>query len=324
MEKMLILGGAGFIGGALAMKYCAKREIVIADACDFEKSALRFTELPKHPNVTLVRIDATNRDEVLALGCDFDYIVHAVAILGIHKVVEQSILTITTNYASCHNALQLAEKQKHLKKFLTFSTSEVYGRDVETARESMDMCVGPANEPRWNYAASKVLCEHLTNAYCRERKVPTLIVRPFNVFGENRLGGNAMSKFVAQALRNETIVIDGSGRQLRAWCHISDFIDGLSRALESEYTGEFFNIGNPDNIISILDLAKLIVKKTGSGSEIVVSHSDEPDVVRRTVCVDKARDMLGYAPRVTLEAGIGRLADWMRTLDEETLRSFFK
>ena len=322
MKKLLILGGGGFIGGALAAKYCDHHEVVIADACDFSQSSLQFTSLPSHPNVRLVRMDATDAEAVRALGDDFDYIVHAVAILGIHKVVERSILTITTNYSSCLAALELAERQTHLKKFITFSTSEVYGRDVETARESMDLRIGPANEPRWNYAASKVLCEHLTNAFARERGVPTTIVRPFNVFGENRLGSNAMSKFVAQALLGDTIVLDGSGEQLRAWCYIGDFIDGLSRALESDYTGEFFNIGNPNNILSIHGLADRIVKLTGSSSAIVVSHSDVPDVVRRTVCIDKAHEMLGYTPVVGIDEGIGHVVDWMRTLSADMLHTF--
>lgn len=322
MKRLLILGGGGFIGGALASRFCEDHEVVIADACDFQKSSLQFTCLLTHANVRLIRMDATDEQAVLALGDDFDYIVHAVAILGIHKVVERSILTITTNYASCLAALHLAERQKHLKKFITFSTSEVYGRDVETAAEAMDMRIGPANEPRWCYAASKVLCEHLVNAYCRERNVPTTIIRPFNVFGENRLGSNAMSKFVAQALLHDRIVIDGSGEQLRAWCYIGDFIDGLSRALLSDYRGEFFNIGNPNNIISIKALAEKIVAMTGSRSEIVVSNSQEPDVVRRTVCVDKAHEMLGYTPRIGLDEGISHVVDWMRTLDEPMLRSF--
>ncbi len=324
MKKLLILGGAGFIGGALAEKFCPDHHIVIADACDFTRSSLRFTGLLNHKNVTLVNIDATDPEAVLGLGEDFDYIVHAVAILGIHKIVEQSILTVTTNYSSCYNALRLAEKQQHLTKFLTFSTSEVYGRDVERAEETMDFRVGPASEARWNYAASKVLSEHLTNAFCRERGVPTVIVRPFNVFGENRLGSNAMSKFVAQALLGETITIDGNGQQLRAWCYIGDFIDGVSRALATQYQGEYFNIGNPNNIISILDLAGMIVKKAGSGSRILISNSDVPDVVRRTVCVDKAHNMLGYTPKVPLEDGVEKVIAWMRTLDEDTLRSFTK
>ena len=324
MKKLLILGGAGFIGGALAARFSPDHQVVIADACDFATSSLRFTNLLTHPNVILTKLDATDPQAVLALGEDYDYIVHAVAILGIHKIAEQSILTITTNYSSCYNALLLAEKQKHLQKFLTFSTSETYGRDVERAAETMDFRVGPASEARWCYAASKVLCEHLTNAFCRERGVPTLIVRPFNVFGENRLGSNAMSKFIAQALLNDTITIDGSGNQLRAWCYIGDFIEGLSRALTSQYKGEYFNIGNPNNIISILELAELIVKKTGSSSQILVSNSDAPDVVRRTVCVDKAHEMLGYTPRVSLEEGVDRVVAWMGTLDKDTLRSFTK
>jgi len=322
-KKILLLGGGGFIGGALAQYYCENNELTIVDACDFNLSALQYRGILNHPNIKLVRMDATDLNKVTALGEDFDYIIHAVAILGIHKVVEQSVLTISTNYNSCYAALELASHQRNLQKFMTFSTSEAYGRDIEQAEEMLDFRVGPPCEARWCYAASKVLCEHLTNAYYREKGVPTVIIRPFNVFGRFRFGSNAMSKFIASALEGKPIIVDGTGRQIRAWCYIDDFIQGITKALESGYNGEYFNIGNPQNEISILDLAGKIVELLGSSSDIQVSGHQEPDVVRRTLQIEKAQRMLGYEPKVGLAEGIEYTASWMKQLNAKELERFY-
>lgn len=321
-KKILILGGAGFIGTAVTKKLCDNNEIVIADKCNFDETSLNLAGLCNHPSITKIVLDATDYESVIQLGDNFDYIIHATAILGIHKVVEKSVLTINTNYISCKNALELARKQKNLTKFLSFSTSEVYGRNIEEASEEKDMAVGTANEARWCYAASKVLCEHLINAYFREYGIPTVIIRPFNVFGENRLGTNAMSAFLFRAILNEPITVDGNGQQIRTWCYIDDFVQGIIKALESNISGEFFNIGNPNNSISILELAKLIVKIMNSKSEINLTNVYIPDVNKRTLSINKAQTYLGYEPEVGLNEGIQKMYLWIKSLDKNTIRKF--
>lgn len=309
-KKLLIIGGCGFIGSALVNKYYKENKIVVVDNSPFEQSSLDMRNLPKD-NINYIQMDATNFQQITSLGDDFDYIIHASAILGIRKVVEQPINTITTNITSCYNALELACKQKHLQKFLTFSTSEIYGINAERPNESQPAVIQPAVEGRWNYAASKTLSEHLAFGYLREKNVPICIIRPFNVFGEYRKGSNAMTTFLERAINNQDITIDGDGSQIRAWCHIDDFIDGVAKAMESAYVDEIFNIGNPNNEVSILDLAKEVVRITNSKSKIIISYSKEPDVKYRSVCIDKAKEKLGYAPIISLEDGITRVYRWM-------------
>lgn len=310
-QKILIIGGAGFIGAALAEHYCDQNEITIVDNCEWNKSSLRSRGLLEHHNIKKISLDATS-EVIMNLEKDYDYIIHAAAILGISKVAEESILTITTNINSCEVALRLAKEQIGLKKFLTFSTSEVYGKKVEEAKETDDLVVGMPNEARWCYAASKILCEHYVSAYSREQGLPTIIIRPFNVFGEHRKGSNAMTKFIKAAINNENIYIDGTGNQIRSWCHINDFIQGVTKALENGTSGEIFNIGNPNNVITIKELVKYIVKLTDSKSKIYFSKNFAPDVNKRTLSIEKAQTELGYVPKISLEEGISSTINWMK------------
>lgn len=322
-KKILLLGGAGFIGTALTKQLCKNNEVIVADICDFSRSSLSLAGLVDNPNVKTLRLNVTDEKEVFSLSDDYDYIIHAVAILGIHKVVEQSILTIDTNYTSCKNALELCRKQKNLKNFMSFSTSEVYGKNITLASEEKDMSIGFAKEARWCYAASKVLCEHLISGYHREHNVPAVIIRPFNVFGEYRLGSNAMSTFIFKSIINTPITIDGDGSQIRTWCHIEDFVKGLLLALEKSNKCEVFNIGNPSNSITILELAELVKKITASDSEISVSNKFIPDVATRTLVVDKAEKLLGYSPNIDLREGITKVYNWAKTIDKKQIRKWY-
>lgn len=161
---------------------------------------------------------------------------------------------------------------------------------------------------------SKILIDHLVFAYHREYNIPITIIRPFNVFGEYRLGSNAINTFVSKMLNNEPVHIDGDGSQVRTWCYIKDFINGIDAALTSNYTNEIFNIGNPINKITIYELAVLIKKLTGSKSEIIVSHSAEPDVKFRTVDIQKATDKLNYIPNYTLYEGLSNFIAWRKSI----------
>ena len=218
-KKILIIGGCGFIGSALVEKYYKNNTIVVLDNSNFKGSSLDLRNLPKD-NITFIQGDATDLDFVKKLDKDFDYIIHSSAILGIKKVVEQSINTILTNIKSCYNALELADMQRNLLKFMTFSTSEIYGINAQKPNEEDPAVIEQAKEGRWCYATSKTLSEHLVYAYHREKNIPIVIIRPFNVFGEYRKGSNAMTTFITRAINNEDLIIDGDGEQIRAWCHI--------------------------------------------------------------------------------------------------------
>ena len=313
-KKILIIGGAGFIGSAIIDRYYKENKIVVLDTCSYEGSSLALRNLPME-NIKFIKGDATDFDTVISLEKDFDYIIHASAILGIKKVVIESINTIMTNIKSCYNALELANKQNNLKKFITFSTSEIYGINAPKPNEENAAVIQPANEGRWCYAASKTLSEHLAFGYHREKEIPIIIIRPFNVFGEYRKGSNAMTSFINKAIKDEEIYIDGDGKQVRAWCYIDDFINGLCLALESDYKAEIFNLGNPNNEITIEELAKMVVKITQSNSKIIITNSTEPDVKFRSVCIDKANKMLGYNPSVTVEKGIEKVYKWIKECD---------
>ena len=315
-KKILVIGGCGFIGSAIITRYYKDNKIVVLDTCPFKNSSLELRNLPMN-NIKYIQGDATDIDLVMSLDKDFDYIIHASAILGIKKVVIESINTIMTNIKSCHNALELASKQEHLEKFLTFSTSEIYGINAQKPKEDEPAIIEQANEGRWCYAASKTLSEHLVFGYHREKNVPIIIIRPFNVFGEYRKGSNAMTTFINKAIKNEDIYIDGDGQQVRAWCHIDDFIDGLTTAIESKYTSEVFNLGNPQNEITIEELAKKVVKITNSKSRIIITNSTEPDVKFRSVSIEKAKDLLGYNPKITVDNGIERVYKWIKEISKD-------
>lgn len=309
-KKILIIGGCGFIGSAIIDRYYKDNKIVVLDNSPFKGSSLDLRNLSTD-NIKYIQGDATDNNTIMSLDKDFDYIVHASAILGIKKVVVEPINTIMTNINSCYNALELASCQTNLKKFLTFSTSEIYGINAEQPVESEPAVIEPAVEGRWCYAASKTVSEHLAFGYNREKNVPVIIIRPFNVFGEYRKGSNAMTTFINKALKGEDIYIDGDGKQVRTWCYIEDFIDGLTTALESEYTSEIFNLGNPYNEITIDELAKKVVEITNSQSKIIITNSTEPDVKFRSVCIDKAKKLLGYTPKTTVDDGIRKVYKWI-------------
>lgn len=121
-----------------------------------------------------------------------------------------------------------------------------------------------------------------------------------------------MTTFIDKAIKNENIYIDGNGQQVRAWCYIEDFINGLTSALESEYTSEIFNLGNPNNEITIENLANKVVSITNSKSKVIITNSTEPDVKFRSLSIDKAKQMLGYNPTIGIDTGIEKVYKWMK------------
>jgi nucleoside-diphosphate-sugar epimerase len=311
-HRVLMTGGAGFIATHLADALVDKNELVLFDT-GFDRAPIRYSNLLSHKNVRTVVGDILDPRQVrqAAEGCDT--IVHMAAIVGVKKVHEQPKLTIETNFLGTRNVLEAVANPAKMHRFMYFSTSEVFGGMSFRVEEHQPASVGRVNDARWSYSAAKLAGEHLTFAYHRQDKLPAVIVRPFNVFGPRRTGDHAMLQFAVRALRGEPIEIHGDGSQIRSWCYIEDFTDGLVRCLErDEAVGNDFNIGNPRNTCTILDLAQRVVSAVGSKSELRFSEPEFSDIDLRVPRLTKARKMLGYEPGWDMTRAVTETCRWYR------------
>jgi len=225
----------------------------------------------------------------------------------VRLVVESPVRTIETNLEGTEVVLGAAAKKR--KKVLLASTSEVYGKSNKIPfSETDDLLIGPSNKGRWSYACSKLMDEFLGIAYWKERKLPVVIARLFNTVGPRQTGryGMVIPNFVRQALTNKPLTVYGTGRQRRAFGYVGDVVGALMALMDRQNThGEVFNVGN-DQEISIKDLARLILKMTGSRSTIVQIPYDKAyeegfeDMQRRVPDLAKIKRWIGYQPRHSL------------------------
>ncbi|MFG2348670.1 NAD-dependent epimerase/dehydratase family protein [Streptomyces phaeochromogenes] len=305
---MLVTGGFGFIGAWLTHQLLGRgNTITLLDNGDYEGSTAAALGLADHVDVTLRRGDIRAAETFETLGDAYDYIVHAAGFLGIHKVVEHPLATLDINYLGTQRCLDFAAAQPDLKRIIVFSTSEVYGRHAVDVSETSPAVVD-VDSLRWGYAASKLASEFLAMAYFVERQLPTVIVRPFNVYGPFRRGSNAVTSLVERALLGEPLQISGNGQQRRSWCYVTDLTAGLERALLSNQgVGERFNLGNDQADMGLLELAQLIVTATESSSSIRITGSADPDVQERKPAIGKACRLLDYEPVVDVAEGVARV-----------------
>ena len=169
-------------------------------------------------------------------------------------------------------------------------------------------------EARWSYSIAKLAGEHLVSAYHKELGMPTVIVRPFNVFGPLRIGEHAMLRFILCALEGAELEVHGDGSQIRSWCYIDDFCAGVLRTLDrGQAVGEDFNIGSARNTLTIYALAQKIIEMTGSRSGITFTHHGFSDIDVRVPRLDKAHTLLGYEPQYELDRALPLTIDWYRT-----------
>jgi nucleoside-diphosphate-sugar epimerase len=200
-----------------------------------------------------------------------------------------------------------------LERFLDFSTSEVFGTHAFRVSEGQVSTIGSVGEARWTYAVSKLAGEHMAHAYHDELRLPTVTVHPFNVYGPGQIGGGAIRAFIEAALADRDLVIHGDGSQIRAWCYVEDMVDACLLCLERpEAVGQTFNVGNPRSTVTIWDLAQRIKRLTGGSGEIVFQPLHYADVELRIPNVEKARELLGFEPRVELDDGLGLTIAWYR------------
>jgi nucleoside-diphosphate-sugar epimerase len=307
-----VTGGSGFIASHLTESLAEKNQLVLFDR-DFRNRPVEFTSLLHHPNVKVVTGDVMAADEVrnAAKGCDV--VIHAAAMVGVQKVIRHPRETIEVNFIGTRNVLEAVRDPSKLYRFMYFSTSEVFGGMSFRVEESRSTSVGSVNDARWSYSIAKLAGEHLVAAYHHDVGLPSVIVRPFNVFGPRRLGDHAVLQFILRALQGLDIEVHGDGSQIRSWCYIDDFIDGLVRCLErTEAVGEDFNLGNPQNTCTILDLARRVVALTGSRSEVKFTHIDFSDIDLRVPKLTKSRALLGFDPRWHLDEALLASIEWYR------------
>jgi nucleoside-diphosphate-sugar epimerase len=311
-KKILLTGGAGFIGTTLAVRLADQNDIVILD--NFHRNALRHTRLSDHPNVKVIRGDVTdpNAAHAAAEGCEI--IVHLAAIAGVDTVLRMPVDTMKVAILGTYNMLEAARQQPRLERFVDFSTSEVFGAYAYNVREADLTSLGAVGEARWTYAVSKLATEHLAHNYHKQFRIPAVSVRPFNIYGPGQIGEGAIHRFIVQALRDEDITIHNDGSQIRAWCYVDDMAAGLLACLErDEAVGQAFNIGNARSVVTIYNLAMQIVRLSGSRSKISFVPWNQTDVELRIPNIEKARRLLGYEPQVDLEDGLQRTIQWYRT-----------
>ncbi len=311
-KRILITGGAGFIGTTLARELVDDNEIVAMD--NLHRDSLSGTELADHPNFTFVQADVLDADAVRSLAQGVTHLVHAAAIAGVDTVLESPVRTMRVNLIGTYNVLEAAlETKDTLERLIEFSTSEVFGTYAFRVDEQSVTTQGSVGEARWTYAVSKLAGEHMAHAYHREHGLPTVSVRPFNVYGPGQIGGGAIRAFIEAALAGRDLTIHGDGSQIRAWCYVSDMVDGLLLALEHQNAvGESFNIGNARSAVTIYDLARRIKTLSGCSGEIVFQPLHYLDVELRIPNVDKARTLLGFEAKVELDDGLERTIAWYR------------
>ncbi len=312
-KRILITGGAGFIGTTLARQLVERNEIVALD--NLHRDALTQTDLLDHPNLTFHQADVLDADVVRELAQGATHIVHCAGIAGVDTVLQSPVRTMRVNVIGTYHVLEAGlAALGTLERLVDFSTSEVFGSQAFRVAETSATVTGSVGEARWTYAVSKLAGEHMAHAYHAELGVPTTSVRPFNVFGPGQIGGGAIRAFIEAALAGEDLTIHGDGSQIRAWCYVDDMVAATLLVLEHpNAVGQSFNIGNARSAVTIYDLAQRIKRLTGCPGEIVFRPLHYIDVELRIPNVDKARDLLGFEPSVELDEGLARTVAWYQS-----------
>ncbi|ACY12937.1 NAD-dependent epimerase/dehydratase family protein [Haliangium ochraceum] len=310
-RRILITGGAGFIGSHLCERLLTDNDVVVLDT--FRRDALSSTGLSEHPRIRVVRGDVLDAATVADAMAGCDAVIHMASIAGVDTVMRNPVLTMRIAMLGTMNLLEAARESGEVKRFIDFSTSEVFGRYAYQVTEFDSTVLGAVGEARWTYAVAKLATEHLAMNYQKEFGLPACSIRPFNIYGPRQVGEGAIHHFIRRALTGETLQVHNDGAQIRAWCYIDDIVDAILLALEREQSvGHAFNIGNPRSTVTIYQLARDIVRLSGSSSAIEFHPWPHPDVEIRVPAVAKARELLGFEAQVDLEQGLKRTIAWYR------------
>jgi len=317
--RVLITGGAGFIGSHLAERFINDGHTVQVLDNLSTGSIENIAHLKDRQGFTY-NINSVANEPLLAEMIDrADVVFHLAAAVGVKLIIEQPVHTIETNVHETEVVLKHASKNKKL--VFIASTSEVYGKSTDVPfHEDSDVVLGPTIKHRWAYACSKLIDEFLALAYWKEKKLPVIITRLFNTVGPRQTGqyGMVLPTFVKQALSNQPISVFGDGSQSRSFTYVADVVEALVKLVgEPQAIGQVFNIGSTQEV-TIAKLAERVRKLAGSNSPIHYIPYDQAyevgfeDMPRRVADITRIRKLVGFEPQVNLDEIINKVVDHFR------------
>jgi len=324
-KKALVTGGAGFIGSHLSELLLDEGwEVFVLDDVS-TGSNQNVAHLTDRPDFHLVVESVLSPSVVSELVHKCDVVYHLAAAVGVRLIVEQPVHTMITNVQGTETVLEYCTKFR--KRVLIASSSEVYGdhREERPLSENDRRVYGPVTERRWLYADSKAMDEFLALGFHQERELDCVIARFFNTVGPKQQGqyGMVIPRFVERALTGDPLQVHGDGRQTRSFCHVQDTIRAVHGLMEDrEISGEIFNIGSAERV-SILELARRVLDRTGSQSELEFVPHDEvyglgvEDVLHREPSIEKIGQAIGWSPTRTLDDILGDVIAFERSRQVE-------
>lgn len=317
--KALVTGGAGFIGSNLVDALLARGDSVCVLDCLTTGSINNIKHHLGKERFCFVNDDILNERVVDELVKECDIVFHLAAIVGVKYIVNDPLKTMLVNVRGSDNIFISA--YRYWKKVILASTSEIYGKSTNVPlREDDDRVLGSTSIARWSYSASKAIDEHIAFAYSK-RGLPVVILRFFNSYGpriNEEAYGTVVAQFIKQALKGEDITVHSDGEQTRCFTYVEDTVEGIIRSSEvPEAEGEVFNIGS--NVETrIIDLARMIKEMTGSSSRVVnIPYTDYygqsyEDTRRRVPDIEKAKRILGFSAKTSLEEGLKKTIEWWK------------
>jgi len=323
--RILITGGAGFIGSHLAEALLAAgHQVTVID--DLSTGCFANIEpLTAHPRFHFAIETITNETVMDRLTSECDFVFHLAAAVGVTLIVRSPVHVIQTNVLGTEAVLRVANRYR--RPVLLASTSEIYGKsEAVPFHEEADRVLGPTTRSRWSYSTSKAVDEFLALAYHKEKGLPVIITRLFNTIGPRQTGqyGMVVPRFVTQALAGQPITVYGDGRQTRCFTDVLDVVRALILLMETPAArGQIFNVGGTEEV-TILDLAQRIKALAGSDSEIVCIPYDQAyeegfeDMRRRVPDITRLHTLTGWTPQVSLDETLRRMIAHARQHDSSS------
>ena len=308
-KRILVTGGAGFIGTHLAERLCREHEVVLFD--NLRRDSLSLApELKSNPRVRMVKGDTLDPASLAPAFEGVETILHLAAIAGVSSYYREPLRTLDVNILGTVNVLREAVRCG-ARQFVFFSTSEVFGSDASQVGEQDPCGIGSSTDRRWVYATSKLAGEHFALRFGEEHGFAATAVRPFNIYGPRQLGEGAVSNFCRAAASGQSLTVYGEGSSTRAWCYVSDMVDAVEAVLANPEAaaGQVFNIGNPGAVESARGLAELVARLV-PGIQVRHQPVQRAEVRDRAPVIALAQRLLGYNPKVDLDSGLRLTLEW--------------